>query len=91
METAVLAGLKAGYRHIDTAAIYQTEEQCGKGIKDSGIPRDEIFLTTKLWNDDHHQVEAALAKSLKKLGTDYVDLYLMHWPVCPLTLTYLNK
>jgi len=81
-EGAVLEALKAGYRHIDTARIYGTEPAVGEAIKKSGIPRSEIFVTTKLWNNSHHpdDVETALDASLKDLGTDYVDLYLMHWP-----------
>ncbi|KAL0260802.1 hypothetical protein SLS55_004493 [Diplodia seriata] len=82
-EAAVLEALKAGYKHIDTARIYGTEPAVGSGIKKSGIPREQIFLTTKLWNNAHHpdDVEPALDASLKDLGTDYVDLYLIHWPV----------
>jgi alcohol dehydrogenase (NADP+) len=78
-EPAILAALKAGYRHIDTARIYGTEPAVGSAIKKSGIPREEIFVTTKLWNHKHHpdDVEAAFEASLKDLGTDYVDLYLM--------------
>ncbi|KAI8936242.1 hypothetical protein NX059_006666 [Plenodomus lindquistii] len=81
-EPAVTAALKAGYRHIDTARIYGTEPAVGAAIAKCGIPRSEIFLTTKLWNNSHHpdDVEAALDASLKDLGTDYLDLYLMHWP-----------
>lgn len=81
VEKAVLHALKIGYRHIDTAAIYGNEVEVGNAIRKSGIPREEIFLTTKLWNDDHADVEKAFNESLKKLGLDYVDLYLMHWPV----------
>ncbi|KAL9108855.1 MAG: hypothetical protein Q9227_006386 [Pyrenula ochraceoflavens] len=81
-EDAVLEALKAGYRHIDTARIYGTEPAVGQAIKKSGIPRDEIFITTKLWNNSHApaEVEKACDASLKDLGTDYLDLYLMHWP-----------
>ncbi|KAK6463014.1 Aldo/keto reductase [Scheffersomyces coipomensis] len=78
---AVLVGLKNGYRHMDTAAAYGNEEQVGKAIKDSGVPRSEIFITTKVWGTSHKNPEAAIKESLKKLGVDYVDLYLIHWPV----------
>lgn len=77
---AVEAALKAGYRHIDTAAAYGNEKEVGEGIKASGVPRDQIWLTTKLNNPDHKRVAEAITDSLSKLGTDYVDLYLMHWP-----------
>ena len=81
-EEAVRWALEAGYRHIDTAAIYGNEEAVGRGIRASGINREEIFLTTKLWTDDvrRGRTRTALMESLKKLGTDYVDLYLIHWP-----------
>ena len=81
-ENAVLDALKAGYRHIDTAAVYKNEEGVGRGIKKSGIAREEIFVTTKVWNDNHtyEDAKAALATSLEKLGLDYIDLYLIHWP-----------
>lgn len=80
--SSVLEALKAGYRLIDTAAIYGNEEGVGRALKDSGIPREEIFLTTKLWNSDQGYDKAfkAFETSLKKLDTDYVDLYLVHWP-----------
>lgn len=79
---AVLTALDAGYRHIDTAAYYGNEESIGRALKDSGIPREELFITTKLWNDAHgyDEAKAALATSLQKLQLDYVDLYLIHWP-----------
>ena len=82
-EDAVYEALKAGYRHIDTARIYGTEPAVAKGIKKSGVPRSEIFITTKLWNNSHEpeEVEKAIDASLKDLETDYLDLYLMHWPV----------
>ncbi|MCS4488630.1 aldo/keto reductase [Streptococcus sciuri] len=79
---STLSALQAGYRHIDTAAIYGNEESVGRAIKDSGLERDELFITTKLWNTAHTKQEAhqALNASLSKLGLDYVDLYLVHWP-----------
>lgn len=80
---AVLNALEAGYRHIDTAKIYSNEEDVGKAIRESGIPRKEIFITTKLWNADQGSDKArkALESSLEKLGIDQVDLYLIHFPV----------
>lgn len=80
--SSTLAALKAGYRHIDTAAVYKNEESVGRAIKDSEIPREELFVTTKLWNDSHsyEAAKAALQASLDRLGLDYVDLYLIHWP-----------
>lgn len=78
---SVSDALKAGYRHIDTAAIYGNEAEVGQAIKDSGVPRDELFVTTKLWNTDHKKVAEAFETSLKKLQLDYVDLYLIHWPL----------
>jgi diketogulonate reductase-like aldo/keto reductase len=80
-ETAVLAVLEAGYRHIDTAAMYGNEESVGAAVRTSGIPRENIFVTTKLWNSDHGNPERALETSLRKLKMDYVDLYLIHYPV----------
>ena len=79
---AVSAALKNGYRHIDTAAVYKNEVAVGAAIKDSGIDRADIFVTTKLWNDDIRSgnIEAAFYRSLERLGLDYVDLYLIHWP-----------
>ncbi len=76
------AALDAGYRHIDTAAVYENEEGVGEGVRQSGLKRSDIFLTTKLWNTDqgYEQTLRAFDASLKRLGTDYVDLYLIHWP-----------
>ena len=80
---AVSSALAAGYRHIDTATAYGNERQVGEGIRSSGVSRGEIFLTTKLWNDDMRAGTQAQAieRSLEALGTDYIDLYLIHWPV----------
>ena len=80
-EAAVLAALEAGYRHIDTASMYGNEESVGAAVKKSGIRREDIFVTTKLWNSDHENPEGALDRSLSKLNLDYVDLYLIHYPV----------
>jgi 2,5-diketo-D-gluconate reductase A len=79
---AVTAALAAGYRHIDTAAAYVNEEAVGRAIAASGIPRDELFITTKLWNSDQGTQTTfdAMELSLEKLGLEYVDLYLIHWP-----------
>ncbi|KAG8922868.1 hypothetical protein FRC00_006933 [Tulasnella sp. 408] len=79
-EQMVRTALKVGYRHFDTAAGYQNEEHTGKALRESGIPRSEIFLTTKLANTDHHRVKEAFEASLARLDCEYVDLYLMHWP-----------
>ena len=81
-ERAVTEALEVGYRHIDTAAIYGNEEGVGAAIAASGLSRDDLFVTTKLWNDRHHDDEphAAIRESLDKLGLERVDLYLVHWP-----------
>ncbi|KAH4002055.1 hypothetical protein HBI81_149560 [Parastagonospora nodorum] len=81
-EPAVTIALKAGYRHIDTARIYGTEAAVGNAIKKAGVPREELFITTKLWNNSHHpdDVEKAVEASLKDLGISELDLLLMHWP-----------
>ncbi|RPA86308.1 aldehyde reductase 1 [Ascobolus immersus RN42] len=83
MKGATLHALKSGYRHIDTASSYCCEGDVGWAIRESGIPREEIFVTTKLWNQMHapEDVAVALNGSLKELGLEYVDLFLMHWPV----------
>jgi diketogulonate reductase-like aldo/keto reductase len=80
---AVLRALEAGYRHIDTAAMYGNERGVGEAIRRFGLPREDVFITTKLNNDAHGRAQAprALERSLSELGTDYVDLYLIHWPL----------
>jgi 2,5-diketo-D-gluconate reductase A len=80
---AVRTALAAGYRHLDTAQMYGNEAEVGQGITESGVPREEVFVTTKLNNDKHGHDNAidALTESLRKLGTDYVDLFLIHWPI----------
>ncbi|KAF8348728.1 NADP-dependent oxidoreductase domain-containing protein [Amanita rubescens] len=83
-KNAVEVALRTGYRHIDTAAGYDNEKEVGIGIKKSGVPRNEIFLTTKLINWDMRNPEKALFKSLELLDTPYLDLWLMHWPA-PMT------
>lgn len=87
-KSAVLAALRAGYRHIDTAAVYGNEAQVGAALVESGVPREQVFITTKLWNNDHgyDKALAAFETSLKRLKLDYVDLYLIHWPVAGLRL-----
>jgi 2,5-diketo-D-gluconate reductase A len=90
-ERAVTEALEVGYRHIDTAAIYRNEQGVGAAIAKSGIPRDELFITTKLWNDRQggDQPLEAIDESLDKLGLDAVDLYLIHWPA-PKHGNYVN-
>ncbi len=84
VERAVSDALEIGYRHIDTAAAYENEEGVGRAIRASGVPREEIFVTTKIWTDDMRKGEDgvmdAFEQSLDRLGLDYVDLYLTHWP-----------
>lgn len=80
---SVKAALKSGYRAIDTAAAYGNEESVGKAIKDSGVARDELFITSKVWNKDqgYESTLAAFEETMKKLDLDVLDLYLIHWPV----------
>jgi 2,5-diketo-D-gluconate reductase A len=82
-ERAVTAALQSGYRHIDTAAAYQNEVETGRALAGAGVPRDEVFLVTKLWNSDqgYDATLAAFEASLNRLDVDYLDLYLIHWPV----------
>lgn len=81
-EKAVADAIKVGYRHIDTAAVYGNEEAVGKGIKDSGIDRQDLFVTSKLWNDNrgYDSTKKAFQETLDRLQMDYLDLYLIHWP-----------
>ena len=72
--------LEIGYRHIDTAKIYRNENGVGRAIATGGVPREELYVTTKLWNDDHLAARPAIEASLERLGLDHVDLYLVHWP-----------
>ena len=80
---AVRSALDMGYRHIDTATLYHNERPVGKAIRESGVARDEVFVTTKLWGSDvlRGNVQGAFDTSLQNLGLDYLDLYLVHWPV----------
>src|ERR1700722_9910809 len=82
-EDAVSTALQAGYRHIDTAAVYGNERETGRAVAESGVPRDELYLVTKLWNADqgYESTLAAFDASMDRLGIDYLDLYLVHWPV----------
>ncbi|MDQ6525172.1 aldo/keto reductase [Nocardioides sp. LHD-245] len=88
-EAAVSTALAAGYRSIDTAAVYGNEEGVGRAIAASGLARDELFVTTKLWNSDHGSAVAAYNVSLERLGLDWLDLYLVHWPA-PANDRYLD-
>jgi len=82
VEAAVKNAIEIGYRHVDYAPVYQNKAAVGRGIKASGIPREKLFITSKLWNTEHDPVDVgpALDQTLKDLGTDYIDLYLIHWP-----------
>ena len=81
--------LEIGYRHIDTATIYKNERGVGKAIRESGIPRDDLYITTKLWNGDQPKARDAISSSLDRLGLEHVDLYLIHWPA-PERGTYIE-
>ena len=82
---AVRAALAEGYRHIDTAAFYGNETAVGQGMRASGLPREEIFVTTKVWNTDrgYEKAKASVRESLNRLGLEYIDLCLIHWPAAP--------
>lgn len=86
---AAVKALEVGYRSIDTAAIYKNEEGIGQALKETDVAREDIFVTTKLWNDDQLNAESAMETSLNKLQLDSVDLYLMHWP-CPQKDNYVE-
>lgn len=82
-ENAVFNAIQSGFRHIDGAAAYGNEKSVGRGIKKSGISRENLFITSKLWNDNkgYEATKEAFAKTLADLQTDYLDLYLIHWPI----------
>lgn len=80
-ERVVSEALELGYRHFDTARIYDNEQAVGRAIAASGVPRDELFITTKLWHTDYEDPHRAFEASLERLGLDRVDLYLIHWPM----------
>jgi len=80
VDGAVGRALEVGYRHVDTARIYGNEEGVGRVLARDAVDRDDVFVTTKVWNDDHENVQAAFDASMKRLGLDVLDLYLIHWP-----------
>lgn len=82
-ENAIMAAVEAGYRLIDTASVYKNEEHVGRGISRCGVPRKDLFVTTKVWNTAQRlgDIQGAFERSLERLKLDYVDLYLVHWPV----------
>ena len=90
-ERAVATALEAGYRHIDTAAAYQNEREVGQALAKSGLRREDVYITTKLWNADqgYDSTLAAFDKSMERLGLEYLDLYLVHWPM-PKTNKYVD-
>ena len=93
VERVVRRAIELGYRHIDTAAVYGNEVEVGKAIADAiaagDVTREELFITTKLWNTDQHRAAEAYQESLSRLGLEFIDLYLVHWP-CPKQGTYLQ-
>lgn len=93
VEPVVRRAIELGYRHIDTASLYGNEVEVGKAIRDAiaagDVTREELFVTTKLWNDDQHRAGEAYQESLKRLGLEFIDLYLVHWP-CPQQGRYVS-
>ena len=89
VDAAVGRALEVGYRHIDTARIYGNEEGVGRVLASTDVPRDDIFVTTKVWNDDHRDVRSAFEASMGRLGIETLDLYLIHWP-CPRQDAYVD-
>lgn len=89
---AVSTALRLGYRHVDTAQMYGNEREVGQGVRDSGVPREGIFLTTKLHNPHHDPEDArrTFGESLERMGLDYVDLFLIHWPMPFLDIDYVD-
>lgn len=84
MKSAIL---EHGYRHIDTAKDYENEEMVGEALAEcieAGVPRADLFITTKIWNDDYHDVEGACREALRKLRLDYLDMYMIHWMMLPI-------
>ena len=83
VKDAILAAIDAGYRHIDTASFYGNEKGVGEAIRASDVPRESLFITTKVWNDDlgYEETLKAFEISMDNLGLDYLDLYLIHWPI----------
>jgi diketogulonate reductase-like aldo/keto reductase len=83
VEASVLTALETGYRSIDTASMYENEAAIGRALRESGVPRDELFIATKCWNDEqgYAQARVAFERSCERLGLEYLDLYLVHWPV----------
>jgi 2,5-diketo-D-gluconate reductase A len=81
-KASVKEAIRAGYRLIDTASMYGNEVEVGEAVRESGVPRGELFITSKLWSYEHghHEAKAACAGSLRRFGLDYLDLYLIHWP-----------
>ena len=85
--TVKSAILEHGYRHIDTATDYENEEQVGEALQEclqAGVPREDLFVTTKIWNDDYNDIEGACRTSLRKLRLDYLDMYMIHWMMLPI-------